>query len=70
MSLFEIIALIGLFMATFGMALPWIVSNDFLPLPIDILLFLFIAWVYGRIAQFYYKKYLPSIKKLIKGMIK
>lgn len=68
MSLFEIISLIGMFLATFGFALPWIISNDLIPLPIDILLFLLLSWVYGSITLYYYKRFYPAIKKLLKRL--
>lgn len=67
MNLYSMLLLMGLIICTFGLALPWIVSNNLLPLPLDILLLIMISWVYGRIAIFYYKKFFPKFKNMLQG---
>jgi len=63
MNLLRIISIFGLVLLTFGIVIPWIISNNLIPLYADIILFLIISYIYGKIFLFYMNKILLKIKK-------
>ncbi len=63
MVIFNVVMIFGMMLATFGLALPWLISNSDLPLFLDIMIFMALLWVYGLLAQHYIKALLVFIKK-------
>lgn len=68
MIAFQIAMIVFVMLTTFGLALPWIISNNQLPLIFNMAIFVSILGVYVFCAQLYIKRLNKYIKKARKDM--